>query len=155
MTSSATARTVCHGRHPGNASARAADDLATLAPDRVAARVMTSGSTGEPQPHRKTWGLLWRNAHAGAARLAELAGLDSLGGVNLVATVPAQHMYGFESSLLVALLAGAAFDAARPFYPADIATRAGALAAPAHAGHDAAALEDLARFGREPARRWP
>ena len=125
-----------HGTHrlswpaPGRRMVRAADDLATLAPDRVAARVMTSGSTGEPQPHRKTWGLLWRNAQAGAARLAELAGLDSLGGVNLVATVPAQHMYGFESSLLVALLAGAAFDAARPFYPADIATALARLPQP-------------------------
>jgi len=30
-------------------------------------------------------------------------------------------MYGFESTVLVALLSGAAFDAERPFYPADIA----------------------------------
>lgn len=30
-------------------------------------------------------------------------------------------MYGFESSVLVALLGGAAFDTGRPFYPADIA----------------------------------
>jgi len=35
--------------------------------------------------------------------------------------VPAQHSYGFESSVLLALLGGAAFDAARPFYPQDIA----------------------------------
>ena len=39
----------------------------------------------------------------------------------LVATVPAQHSYGFESSVLLALLGDAAFDAGRPFYPADIA----------------------------------
>jgi len=37
-----------------------------------------------------------------------------------VATVPPQHMYGFESSLLMAMQSGAAFDAGRPFYPADI-----------------------------------
>jgi acyl-coenzyme A synthetase/AMP-(fatty) acid ligase len=30
-------------------------------------------------------------------------------------------MYGFESTVLIALLGGAAFDAERPFYPADIA----------------------------------
>jgi hypothetical protein len=40
--------------------------------------------------------------------------------VNIVATVPPQHSYGFESSVLLALLGGAAFDSGRPFYPADI-----------------------------------
>jgi len=34
--------------------------------------------------------------------------------------VPPQHMYGFESTVLVALQSGCAFDASRPFYPADI-----------------------------------
>jgi len=47
-------------------------------------------------------------------------GRPSLTGVTLVANVPAQHMYGFESTVLIALLGGAAFDAERPFYPADI-----------------------------------
>ena len=93
----------------------------TIAPEVTAARVLTSGSTGNPLPYAKTWGLLWRNAEAGAARLAEHLGRADLDGVNLVATVPAQHMYGFESSLLAALLGGAAFDAGRPFYPVDIA----------------------------------
>ena len=41
--------------------------------------------------------------------------------MTLVATVPAQHMYGFESTVLTALLGGAAFETERPFYPADIA----------------------------------
>src|SRR5690606_26720002 len=44
-----------------------------------------------------------------------------IAGLNIVATVPPQHSYGFESSVLLALLCGAAFDAGRPFYPADIA----------------------------------
>jgi hypothetical protein len=47
-------------------------------------------------------------------------GLPSLAGLNIVATVPPQHSYGFESSVLLALLGGAAFDSGRPFYPADI-----------------------------------
>ncbi len=88
--------------------------------DTVAAQVLTSGSTGAPMPHTKSWALLWRNTEAGAARLAESLGRANLHGVSIVATVPAQHMYGFESSVLVALQGGAAFDAARPFYPADI-----------------------------------
>ncbi len=89
--------------------------------DALAAQVLTSGSTGTPVPHSKHWGLLHQNIHAEAQELARAMGRRDLIGVNLVATVPAQHMYGFESTVLVALLAGAAFDAARPFYPADIA----------------------------------
>ena len=92
-----------------------------FAADALAAQVLTSGSTGAPVPHPKAWGLLVRNARSGAARLAQQMGRDSLAGSSIVATVPAQHMYGFESSVLVALVSGAAFDTERPFYPADIA----------------------------------
>ena len=86
----------------------------------VAAQVLTSGSTGNSVPHPKLWELLVRNTEAGAERLAQHMNRADLVGVSLVATVPAQHMYGFESSVLVALLGGAAFDTERPFYPADI-----------------------------------
>ena len=82
--------------------------------------LLTSGSTGAPQPHRKQWQPLVRNIAAEADRLAELMALPSLAGLNIVATVPPQHSYGFESSVLLALLGGAAFDSGRPFYPADI-----------------------------------
>ena len=37
------------------------------------------------------------------------------------ARFPAQHMYGFESTVLLALLSGNALSAERPFYPADVA----------------------------------
>jgi acyl-coenzyme A synthetase/AMP-(fatty) acid ligase len=89
--------------------------------DLLVAQVLTSGSTGAPVPHAKRWGLLVNNTRAGVQRLAEQMGRSDLAGVTLVATVPPQHMYGFESTVLVALLGGAAFDAERPFYPADIA----------------------------------
>jgi acyl-coenzyme A synthetase/AMP-(fatty) acid ligase len=39
----------------------------------------------------------------------------------MVATVPVQHSYGLESSVLLALLGGAAFESGRPFFPADVA----------------------------------
>lgn len=99
--------------------------LAAQAPlvpfDIDAACLMTSGSTGAPQPHPKRWGPLQINIASEAERLAELLERPSLAGLNLVATVPPQHSYGFESSVLLALLGGAAFDSGRPFYPADIA----------------------------------
>lgn len=87
----------------------------------VAVQVLTSGSTGAPVPHPKAWQYLRLGVDAEAQRLAEQMGLPSFTGVTLVATVPAQHMYGFESSVLLSLLAGATIDTERPFYPADIA----------------------------------
>ncbi len=84
------------------------------------ALVLTSGSTGEPQPHAKQWGALTLAMEVGARRLAHEMGLPGLAGVTLVATVPAQHMYGFESTVLIAMLGQASFDADRPFFPADI-----------------------------------
>ncbi len=112
-----------HPRYPVAADAAMAGGLPCpqFAADALAAQVLTSGSTGAPVPHAKAWGLLVRNARSGAARLAQQMGRVSLHGCTIVATVPAQHMYGFESSVLVALVGGAAFDTERPFYPADIA----------------------------------
>ncbi|WP_418319438.1 AMP-binding protein [Piscinibacter sakaiensis] len=83
--------------------------------------LLTSGSTGAPQPHLKHWGTLVRNVAAAARRLAELLQRPDLSGLTVVATVPAQHSYGLESTVLLALLGGAAFDAGRPFFPLDIA----------------------------------
>lgn len=88
--------------------------IPTLPSEQVVACAFTSGSTGQPAPHLKRWGALVRNVQAEARRLAVTP--DHA----VVATVPAQHMYGFESSLMVALQAGAAFCAERPFYAGDI-----------------------------------
>ncbi len=53
-----------------------------------------------------------------------------MAGISLVATVPPQHMYGFESSVLLALHGGAVLDASRPFFPADIAAALRRVPAP-------------------------
>jgi acyl-coenzyme A synthetase/AMP-(fatty) acid ligase len=87
----------------------------------LAACLLTSGSTGQPQPHAKSWAVLHANTEGGVQRLCELLGRPTLRGLTLVATVPPQHSYGFESSVLLPMLGGAAFHAGRPFYPADIA----------------------------------
>jgi len=83
---------------------------------QTAAIAFTSGTTGEPTPHVKTWGALASGAMGEAAAL----GIDRVRGVTLVGTVPPQHMYGLESTVLLALQAGIAMSAARPFYPADV-----------------------------------
>ncbi len=101
----------------------AADMPVTAVPqipaDQTVAFVFTSGSTGLPVPHRKTWGALVRNVRAEAERLGLVA---QPGGAvhSIVGTVPPQHMYGFESTVLVAWQSGAVFSADHPFYPADI-----------------------------------
>jgi acyl-coenzyme A synthetase/AMP-(fatty) acid ligase len=81
---------------------------------QVIAQVFTSGSTGVPVPHVKCWGSLVRNVRAEAQRLGIGAAHAILG------TVPPQHMYGLESTVLMPLQCGAALHAGRPFYPADI-----------------------------------
>ncbi|HEX6720662.1 MAG TPA: AMP-binding protein [Burkholderiaceae bacterium] len=90
-------------------------------PEMWSACLLTSGSTGVPQPQRRRWRALTLSIEAERRSLAQLLGWPTIDGLNIVATVPAQHSYGFESSVLLALLGGAAFDAGRPFYPADIA----------------------------------
>lgn len=90
------------------------------------AYVFTSGSTGVPVPHAKTWGKLVRCIRDGAARL----GCSNEHSHAVLATVPPQHMYGFESSVLLALQSGSALCAERPFYPADICNALGVLPRP-------------------------
>lgn len=84
---------------------------------QLAAFVFTSGSTGTPLPHAKTWGRLVDCVRAEAARLGAIAS----GGRAILGTVPAQHMYGLESTVLLPLLSGGALCAERPFFPADVA----------------------------------
>lgn len=93
---------------------------------QVAAIVFTSGSTGTPLPYRKTWGRLSRCLLGGAERLGLPAGSTP----TLIGTVPPQHMYGFETTVLLALFSGCAFTAERPFFPADICAAIGAAPRP-------------------------
>lgn len=87
----------------------------------TAAVLMTSGSTGVPQSHARSWGSLTLNILAAAKHVTEALARPTLSGLTVVTTVPAQHSYGFESSVLLALLGGAAFDTGRPYFAADIA----------------------------------
>lgn len=91
---------------------------------RIVAHVFTSGSTGLPVPHPKRWGSLVQSVRAEAERLGITPAHVILG------TVPPQHMYGLESTVLLPLLTGAALHAGRPFYPADICATLAALPRP-------------------------
>ncbi|HVK54405.1 MAG TPA: AMP-binding protein [Burkholderiales bacterium] len=93
---------------------------------QTAALVFTSGSTGQPAPHRKSWGSVVKSALAEFNRL----GLNAYPGMAIVGTVPPQHMYGLESTVLMFMQGGQAFSAERPFYPADIRAALEALPRP-------------------------
>jgi len=73
--------------------------------------------------HRKPWRALAMSARYCRLRLGERA-------LNVVATVPPQHMYGFESSVLLALVCGGALHPARPLFPRDVQTALEAVPAP-------------------------
>ena len=79
----------------------------------------TSGSTGVPAANAKAWGSFAISTRQNLDALADL--WAGHGRADIVATVPAQHMYGMEMSVLLPLLGPLAVHAGRPFFPADIA----------------------------------
>ncbi len=93
--------------------------------DRLAAVVFTSGTTGEPAAHLKSWGGLVERTRAAGLRF----GFTEDAPVTVIGTVPPQHMYGFETTLLLPLHAAAAGWVDTVFWPADV--RAVLAAAPA------------------------
>jgi acyl-coenzyme A synthetase/AMP-(fatty) acid ligase len=112
--------------YPDGAAGRASNGaVPEIDAGQLAAYVFTSGSTGTPLPYKKTWGRLLRCVRDGASRLGMLDGRSH----TIIGTVPPQHMYGFESSVLLGLQTGSAICAERPFYPADVCS---ALAAAPH-----------------------
>ncbi len=94
--------------------------------DHPVAWVFTSGSTGDPVPHCKTWGKLVRNVQAERGELGLAADLPFA----VLGTVPPQHMYGFETTVLMPLLCGGQLVAERPFFPAEITDGLAALPRP-------------------------
>lgn len=93
---------------------------------QCAALVFTSGSTGRPVAHEKSWGGL----SADGVAEAEILRIRSGCGLALLGTVPPQHMYGLESTVLIAMQNGLTLVAEKPFYPADIVAQLAALPSP-------------------------
>lgn len=89
-----------------------------IAREHIAAVAFTSGSTGEPQAQLKTWGGIVDGARAetAALQLAE----SPIEEVVLVGTVSPQHMYGLESTVLMALHGPCAFAAEHPLHPDEV-----------------------------------
>ena len=99
--------------------------LPEVSSSHTAALVFTSGSTGEPLAHLKTWRLLQQAGISIARRL-----FDDFGPVNILATVPHHHMYGLELCLAVPLAAAHAASIERPVFPDDVRRALSQLPAP-------------------------
>ena len=100
--------------------------IPTLPANQVVAIGYTSGSTGTPKANPKTWGS-FNASNAGNLRMLHA----SVGKhFHVVATVPPQHMYGMEMSVLLPLLDDVAVHAGRPLLPADVAAALAEIPAP-------------------------
>jgi acyl-coenzyme A synthetase/AMP-(fatty) acid ligase len=107
-----------------SASSTAPSAIPSIDADHCAAIAFTSGSTGQPQAHASSWSTLIASARRSAARIFSNPKL------NLVATVPSQHMFGLEMTILQPLVNDCAVDAGKPFFPADIVSALKNLPAP-------------------------
>jgi len=91
-------------------------DLPVLADDQLCALVFTSGSTGLPQANRKYWRTLVQGTLLNENYLwSAVASAPSI-----LATVPPQHMYGLETTILAPLFLPMTAISKTAFFPADI-----------------------------------
>lgn len=89
----------------------------------------TSGSTGQPKTFPKFWRTV-SGSNACNAETIRAAIADKTSPIWLLATVPPQHMYGMELSVLLPLSGNMAVHAGRPLFPADIASALAELPRP-------------------------
>ena len=112
--------------YPKQMAAPGDHPIPMIAADLAAACLFTSGSTGDPVAHPRTWGQMVLSARSAVQRLHKTVS----GGYTILGTVPPQHSYGFESTVHLALQGGGALVADRPFFPADIVATLAALPRP-------------------------
>ncbi len=91
--------------------------------DHLAAIVFTSGSTGAPMAHEKRWGSLVQRSRAGGAAFG-------LAGGTIIGTIPPQHMYGFETTILLPFHADVSSWCGPAFFPGDMPAALAACPAP-------------------------
>ncbi len=114
--------------------------------EHQAAIVFTSGSTGEPQAHAKSWRMLhtWRNVQRqhlpGAPQQTR----------GLVATVPSWHMYGLEWAMMLPTAAPLILHCGADFYPQDVIAALATFAQPCVLVSTPLHLRALAKQARPP-----
>lgn len=84
--------------------------------DHIAAIIFTSGSTGESKPIIKTWRTMVDSTSINQRYMQPDTSRTSY----CLATVPGQHMWGFETSVLMPLFKNVCAADSRPLYPLDV-----------------------------------
>lgn len=105
--------------------ARTSVNVPVVPAQQLAAIAFTSGSTGQPCANKKYWGTLAGTAQRLAQRFTHY-----LSDPVIVATVPSQHMYGLEMTMMMALQGECTLHRDKPFYPVDIQRTLQKIAAP-------------------------
>lgn len=90
------------------------DHIPEIDADQLAAVVFTSGSTGQSSRIDKPWRTLHESSRINVSQL------DPPAGSQVVATVPPQHMWGLETSVLMPWFAPVSVASTHPFFVADI-----------------------------------
>lgn len=99
----------------------------SISASRIAAIAFTSGSSGTPQAHAKSWGSLVMGARA----LGRQFDLQDKPSHTAVGTVPAQHMYGLETTIMLPFQWGWSLYAGCSVLPADLRMDLEHLSSPA------------------------
>ena len=105
---------------------KSTSDLPQIAGSQLCAMSFTSGSTGPSQAVSKRWRTFDVSTEVNARYMVPESGPLAY----MVATVPAQHMWGLETSILLPLRASVAITAGRPMFPADVAAALADVSAP-------------------------
>lgn len=112
----AMVRSMLCGQHP-----KLSTQGSSVPPDHIAMIGFTSGSTGQPKSFPKLWRSVSASTAHNATAIRNDLQIDDAITAWIVATVPPQHMYGMELSILLPMLGGMAVHSGRPLFPADIA----------------------------------
>ena len=94
--------------------------------DHLCAISFTSGSTGESSPNFKYWRTLRESSRINTRYMVP----GELSAAALLATVPGQHMWGLETSILNVLFANLCISDAQPLFPKDIQNTLASLPEP-------------------------
>ncbi len=94
--------------------------------EHLAAIAFTSGSTGTPKPNLKYWKTFTDSTYDNARQM-----LPSVSELSYcLATVPGQHMWGLETSVLIPLISNVCVYDTKPLFPQDVASQLNSMPEP-------------------------